>query len=125
MGQGLKNMWQKQAVTSCFKKENGGSCAIRTRDQLVKSQSPNLEKTLINQSVESTLCPIPLFIHTVYKYLFLLVTTSGMGQFFRPDHRNHNPNNYPLPMGAKPLFRVIRFIKLSVTYALYITRRSA
>ena len=42
----------------------------------------------------------------------------------RCEPRNHNPHHYPLPMGAKPLFRVIRFLKLSVTYALYITRSS-
>ena len=114
----------RTSATSCFKRENGGSYWIRTSDQLVKSQSPNLEKTLINQLVESTHCPIPLFIHTVYKPLFLLVTASGMGQFFGSEPRNHNPNNYSLSTGAYPLFRVIRFIKLSVTYELYITRRS-
>lgn len=40
------------------------------------------------------------------------------------DHRNHNPNNYPLSIGAKPLFRVIRLLKQSITYTLDITRRS-
>ena len=113
----------RTSATSCFKRENGGSYWIRTSDQLVKSQSLNIEKTLINQTVESTLCPIPLFIYTVYKCLFLLVTTSGMGQFFGSEPRNHNPNNYPLSIGVTPLFRVIRHIKLSVTCVLDITRK--
>ena len=42
----------------------------------------------------------------------------------RCDHRNHNPHHHPLPMGAKPLFRVIRYLKLSVTCVLDITRRA-
>tara|TARA_R100000951_G_C2620821_1_gene174399 strand:- start:209 stop:532 length:324 start_codon:yes stop_codon:yes gene_type:complete len=74
----------KTGVTSCFERKNGGSYWIRTSDQLVKSHHPNTEKAPINQSDAQTPCPIRLFIHTVLKYLFLLVTNSGMGQFFGP-----------------------------------------